>query len=638
VTTPAAAPRASVWEWTLTALLAANLGWTTLCLGGFRPETMLVTGVMTAALVIVHFTGRAIAPASRHRLHPAGWWLLPFLIYAAANVSWVTPVRWLGWMDWFSWAQLVAVFWVVLNDIRSPAPRRTLMSVLLTLAIVAVALGCYQRFVRPDWLMLGRVQAEQYQGRASGPFGIPNSFAAFLLLLIPAVGAMAARRSATAIQRVFFGWGFIVLVFGLGLTISRGAWIGLALGLVLWPLVNGRWLWRRRLSMAAGALVGVVIVIAATYLVAPQVRARFAALVHEAGERSRPILWRAGWKLFRAEPVTGTGAGSFNVLFERYRPEGFLDEPRWAHNDYLNTLSDYGAVGFALFFGAAALVAGQCARARRPKATAAITSTQVAWDEPFVVQALAIGLLAFALQLFVDFHFKIPALAIAFATLAALVVRARWPDEGFPLVPASAKSVAHLSAAIAIAVLAATYLVPAYSGEALRYRSRQAIDALADDSLPPAVFRKRLERAWADLVGATERAPGNAYAWSDLSYALAQRSRMEPKRVGELGQVAEAAANHAIGLAPVCAEFWIRRGVARDLQGRWIDAGADFTRAIELSPRSALSWYHHAYHLSLKPTERALALAMVDFCLRLDPVNADGLRLRQRLAFGHKVP
>src|SRR5476651_1817886 len=169
---PTQTPRASAWEWTQIALLAANLAWTTLCLGGYRPETMVVTSVLTGALLAVHGLARAISPVPR--AHPAGWLLLPFLVYAAVNAQWLTPVRWLGWRDWFGWAQMIGIFWVVLNGVRSPAPRRALIFSLMGLGAVAVALACYQRFVQPDWLPLGRVQDDLFATRSSGPFGTPN--------------------------------------------------------------------------------------------------------------------------------------------------------------------------------------------------------------------------------------------------------------------------------------------------------------------------------------------------------------------------------------------------------------------------------------------------------------------------------
>ena len=127
--------RASAWEWLMTVLLVANLAWTTLCLGGFRPETMIVTSALNGVLLAAHFGGRAFArDGDGRRLHPAGWWLLPFLAYAVANVLWVTPVPWLGWRDWLGWAQMILVFWVVLNDVRTRLTRTVLFGGLVAVA------------------------------------------------------------------------------------------------------------------------------------------------------------------------------------------------------------------------------------------------------------------------------------------------------------------------------------------------------------------------------------------------------------------------------------------------------------------------------------------------------------------------
>ena len=277
------------WEWLQAVLLAVNLIWTTLRLGGFRAETMVVTSALTGALLLVHAASllalRGSPSASESvplsvapRVHPAGWPFLPFLVFAAINVQWITPVRWLGWIDWFGWAQAVAVFWIVLNGIRSRAARWMVAATLVALGLAAVLLGCYQRFVQPDWLMLHRTQADQYLERASGCFGIPNSMAAFLLLLLPPVAALALRRGASAVARVFFGWLALVFIFGIGLTISRGAWLGLALALTAWPLFGARGRWWRRLRLAAAIFLAAIAVGALTYSASPRVRERLTQL------------------------------------------------------------------------------------------------------------------------------------------------------------------------------------------------------------------------------------------------------------------------------------------------------------------------------------------------------------------------
>src|SRR5271165_5949766 len=534
------------FEWVRVALLAANISWTTLCLGGYLPGSRVLMAALTGALIAVHL----VDPARGTRAHPAGRIFLPFLAYAAANVIWVTPVRWLGWTDWLNWAQAVAVFWVVLNGVEAPACRRLLCAFLVALGVLAAALACYQHFVKPHWLMLGRTQAAQFVGRSSGPFGIPNSLGALMALLIPPVGAVAFGRGRPASLRVLCAAALCALAAGFVLAISRGAWIALAAAFALRPLLDpGRSPMRRVGAAAAAAATGAGVA-AVVFFAYPPMRARVHDFVKNAGERSRPILWRGAWRIFEAHPALGGGAGSFDALFEAHRPEGDRDQPVYAHSDYLNTLSDYGAVGFVLLFGAAGTVAWRCAGARG-LAGAGFT-----------------GLLAFALHLLVDFHLKIPALAMTAATVAALVTREAWPgpEEGErgPLSRGAALLVA--LAAIGAANL---WIIPKYQADEARRQAREKIDAMArsgaDVSGEPGVLsgiRGRLDRA-------VSLDPANAQAWSDRAYADSLLALASPGRTAALGAEAARDAGRALDLCPVIAEFWIRRGVGLDMQRRW---------------------------------------------------------------------
>src|SRR3712207_5655882 len=113
MSTSAHSSRAMVLEWTIAAILAGNLAWTTICLGGYRPETMVVTVALNGLMLALHLIGGALGIVSG-RTHLAGWWFLPFLAYAAVSAAWLAPVSWLGWDDWLYWAHMIAVFWVVL--------------------------------------------------------------------------------------------------------------------------------------------------------------------------------------------------------------------------------------------------------------------------------------------------------------------------------------------------------------------------------------------------------------------------------------------------------------------------------------------------------------------------------------------
>lgn len=618
-------PQASRWDWVQAGLLALNLAATTCALGGYLRSTFLWSVGVTLLTVGVKLSRGAWAGAdARPRWHAAGWWLVPFLVCGAINAWFVSPVGWLAWRDWLGWAQLALTFWLALDVVGLPGPRRLLRATVLGLGVLLVALGCYQRFVDPQWMMLGRTQTPVFFGRASGTFGIPNSMAVFLVMLLPVVLAGAWDRRAGRTARVWAGVASAWFAVGLVLTVSRGPWLALGLALAAWPLWNTGWSWRRRLGWAAGAGALAVAAGAILYVALPGVRERLDQLARNGGEKTRPILWSAAQKLWREAPGLGTGAGSYNVLFERHRPERFWDEPQWAHNDYLNTLSDYGLVGAGLGLGGIAALAWTAGRRRRDGRSGA----------PVAGFGVALG--AFGLALSVDFHLKLPALAMLVALVAA-----EWVDAGWPLVstgpslPTAWRRALAAIAALAIVVTAVGLIGPQARSEGWREAARRKIDRLARQPLPLAAELSVLAEVRVVLRRAVESDPGNAQAWSDLAYATVLTGRLTPSRAAVLAVEAEAAARKALAGSAVVPEFWWRMGVALDMQGRWNEGSEAFARSVGLAPNLPQAWFYTAYHFSLRPSARSSALSAVATCLRLDPWFPGAEALREQLKARH---
>ena len=81
--------------------------------------------------------------------------------------------------------QGMVVFWVILHNLRRKECLWFFLISLVVLAFICVLVAYYQYFTESDWLPMGRKQVDTYDGRASGSFGIPNSLAALLILIIP---------------------------------------------------------------------------------------------------------------------------------------------------------------------------------------------------------------------------------------------------------------------------------------------------------------------------------------------------------------------------------------------------------------------------------------------------------------------
>ncbi|MDP1578683.1 MAG: O-antigen ligase family protein [Candidatus Didemnitutus sp.] len=620
----APAPRArltTALDWLVTAGLAGTLSWTTLRLGGFLAETMVVSVWMLAATAVLAGLRQLWQPA------PLAWvsWLpVPFLLYALASVLWRAPAPWLAWREWLLWFQMWIVFVLALHTSRTRAQTWTLAGTVVALALTGVAMAAYQRFVDPKWMMLGRTQAEQFFTRSAGMFGIPNSLAGLLELVVPASSVWLVARAASPAAKIFCGWLVAVCVFALILTGSRGGWLAVAVALTLWPLATGQ-SWRRA-ALGAGAAVAVFIgVVAALYIASVPARERIEPFLRGEFEHSRPLIWRAGWQLWQDAPWLGTGAASYNVHFDKYRPAGFLHEPKWTHNDYLNTLSDYGAIGFGLWAGAGAAILGlgwrrwRRARSEPQKNGKGLES----WRWPF---GLWLGLVAYAVHLTVDFHTKIPALAFLGALTTGLMLRDQRRAEIQPATGmARAPGVVLGMVMLALVVGRADGL---YRAEEARFDWRRKIDKLARGE---GELAEVVPRALESFRRAVQLDPHNGQAWADLAYATVLSWHVTQSDVVGLGEQAEVAARRALQESEALAEFWVRLGVALDMQARQKEGRVAFQRALTLAPRNAEWHFYYAYHLSALPEFQDEARQVIATCLALDPTNPEAEALRARL-------
>ncbi len=611
-------------EWVLVLGLAAMFAWTTLCLGGYLAATMVTTAWALWGLTALGAVLFALRPRA---FNPVALLPVPFLLFALASVLWLAPAKWLAWREWLLWLQMWLVFVLVLHFGRSRGHTLVWVVTFVGLGLTGVAMAAYQRFVDPSWMMLGRTQAEQFFGRSAGMFGIPNSLAGLFEVMLPLCLVWLGARSTRVTVKFFCVWFALLLGFALVLTGSRGGWIAVTAALLAWPVLAGR-NWRRGLLGGAAVLAVIAGGLAALYAGSEHARARIDPFLEGKFEHTRPLIWKVGVQLWQEAPWLGTGAASYNVLFDRHRPAGFVNEPDWTHNDYLNTLSDYGAVGFALWAGAGAVLLALGWRAwRTARSDAGTTGARrdftTHWRWKF---GLWLGLLAYAVHLGVDFHTKIPALAYAGAIVAGLLLRGRaecgraagWGARG-----------AALALGAAVLALGAVKADPLYRAEALRFDARRAIDRQARGK--GGTLDRILPSSLIAFQQAVKIDPTNAQAWGDLSYAVALSWHVTRGNVVATGRRAEAAAREALARCPVIAEFWVHQGVALDMQARQAEAEPAFRRALALAPTRAEWHYYFAHHLSARPGRTEEALAAAATCLALDPSYGQAEALRARL-------
>jgi len=255
--------------------------------------------------------------------------------------------------------------------------------------------------------------------RAQGVFPQPNDFGAFAaIVFLVAVGMALGARSAWSRMGSWIAAGTALLA--LGLSLSRGGWIGTALGLVLMMIVLPQ---ARRAAFAV--VLPVVLLISLSFGVflpspPPQVavvKERIGSIAHP-GENpydDRPTIWKEAAREIEADPWTGMGPGSFLAASSRSRSLAVTVGADHAHDVLLTVGAEAGlpavflVVGFTLTL---ALLARRVIR-RLPQP-----------GDRAVMAGVACGMAAQIGQGLVDFNLRDPVIFVLMWALAGMLLAA----------------------------------------------------------------------------------------------------------------------------------------------------------------------------------------------------------------------
>jgi tetratricopeptide (TPR) repeat protein len=80
------------------------------------------------------------------------------------------------------------------------------------------------------------------------------------------------------------------------------------------------------------------------------------ASTRDPAAQARLMMWKDTVAMIKDQPVLGHGPGSYRWLYDHYKSHKLHFWFRYAHNEYLHILAEYGVVGFALLAGTAAYV------------------------------------------------------------------------------------------------------------------------------------------------------------------------------------------------------------------------------------------------------------------------------------------
>jgi O-antigen ligase len=191
-------------------------------------------------------------------------------------------------------------------------------------------------------------------GRLGGAGLNPNQLGVPLAAGIVLAAALSANRASPALVRLAALGAAVGCMAGMFSTVSRQAVVGLGVALLVTPFVAGRGRRLVAVGLVALAFGGGVVWLG---LIAPSSTVQRITHGDKYGGNGRQDLWRVGWRMVRAHPVQGVGAGNFPVSSVHYLLQPgrttedslIVDQPKVPHNIYLNVVAELGFVGLTLF-------------------------------------------------------------------------------------------------------------------------------------------------------------------------------------------------------------------------------------------------------------------------------------------------
>ena len=407
-------------QWGTLACLLALLVWSPLAYGAVAAGQLQITTLLALCAVACWLVGCWLEPRRPVIWTPFCWVSLLLLALAAAGYL-NADLEYVARHEVWRIGVYLLVFWLALQVGSRSETAQTLALVLIGVGFLVASYGIYQ-FATGSDRVWASIRPSQYAGRASGSFICPNHFAAFLELVIPVAISMAALSRLRLVLRLLLGYAGLVMLCGLAASLSRGGWLGCGVGLVLltsWIVLRSEKRWVLLLILAIG--VGLVI---AFYQWSPKAQLRMLRPL----DRDRPAevnfrgsLWTATIEMWRDHVWFGVGPGHFDYRFPFYRPVVIQARPHRAHNDYLNTLADWGLAGGALLLGTLVVLCLDASRALRHALRSRADSTSRRGSKAAVLLGALAGLASVLVHSFVDFNFHIPAIALTATCYAALI-------------------------------------------------------------------------------------------------------------------------------------------------------------------------------------------------------------------------
>jgi O-antigen ligase len=304
------------------------------------------------------------------------------------------------------------IYYLTIHLTETRAQLKTLIYIIISIAAFLAVFGLFKRFgVNPfPWWDYGDIRYVPY--RLSSTYGNSDHLAGYMEMSIPLVLGLFLLGYRSGKQFLVF-YLTILLFSALILSLSRGGWISALFALILMSvnLLSSEYFKHKKLLIISitGFIVLALIMLASTPVVE---RIRTLEQGEEEGSFHNRMLRAKGTsEMIRDYPLLGTGPGTFAMVFTRYQPPGMGSRSFYAHNDYLHFISETGLLLIpVIIWMIITLYRTGLKKLKNPSRLVRGTTL-----------GAMTGITAILIHSIADFNLHIPANAILFTVLAAIV-------------------------------------------------------------------------------------------------------------------------------------------------------------------------------------------------------------------------
>lgn len=314
--------------------------------------------------------------------------------------------------------EYLIIFFMVVDTINTKKRIRNVFAVVILSAFFISIDAGVQYFRGVDFLR-GYSMCGQ---RLIASFRNPNDFGGWLVMVVFIIlGLFSCRQMNKSILRKS-GLGILVftLLWCLGLSYSRGAWIGFFAGLIIFTVYKVIKLPKRKKVLSF--LIIIVFAVGIFFLLPSTMKERIESMgVIEGSSLFRLGLWQEALGIIKDFPVFGAGLNTYMEVSSEYSVPGGGRGMYYPHNAYLHIAAEIGLVGLACFLWLLFRFYRLMFRGLKERRDSPLPSTSLGtgWGQSL---GLLAGISAFLVHSFFETNFYSLRLAILFWFMLGLGV------------------------------------------------------------------------------------------------------------------------------------------------------------------------------------------------------------------------